>query len=39
MSGPKKAEPKSDTDWAKVRDKAQGEAEKLLKKASKARKK
>jgi hypothetical protein len=38
MSGPKKAEPKSDTDWAKVREKAQGEAEKLLKKAQKNKK-
>ncbi len=35
MSGPKKAEPKSDTDWAKVREKAQKEAQKLLKKKSK----
>ena len=35
MSGPKKPEPKSDTDWSKVREKAQKAAEKLLKKGKK----
>lgn len=35
MSGPKKQEAKTDTDWAKVREKAQKEAQKLLKKKGK----